>query len=134
MEVNSVFLHNRRLMHMSDCDPEGMVFKVNSILLTITFVIFRLVACGWMVNFFVMFRHTVNRTHLMIGVFGLCIVIPQNLLLLNQVWLSDAKRKKQLSQAEKEKAAFVRDYNANNTNGLGKLKQFLQMTIDRTTE
>ena len=133
MEINSVFLHTRRLMHMCDIDPKGMVFTVNRILLTVTFVFFRLIGCGWMANFMVMNRHAVNQLHLAFGVCGLCIVIPQNLLLLNQVWLSDAKRNKQLSQAEKEKA-FARDHNANNTNGLGKLKQFLQMIIARAAE
>ncbi|XP_028415231.1 TLC domain-containing protein 2-like [Dendronephthya gigantea] len=133
MEINSVFLHTRRLMHMSDINPKGLAFRMNCILLTTTFVIFRLILCAWMIHFFVMNGHTVSQLHLGFGIFGLCIVIPQNLLLLNQVWLSDAKRNTQLSQAEKEKLA-VRDNNANNLNGLEKLKHFLQMTIARSAE
>ena len=133
MEINSVFLHVRRLMHMSDCNPKGPLFTINRFLLTVTFVIFRLVVCGWMVHFLVVHRNIVNQLHLSFGVGGMCIVIPQNLLLLNQVWMSDAKRNKQISGAEKEKET-ARDYNANNMNGLGKLKQFLQMTIARSAE
>ena len=133
MEINSVFLHIRRLMHMSDCNPKGLAFNINRILLSVTFVIFRLAICGWMVHFLVVHRHGVNQLHLAFGVGGICIVVPQNLLLLNQVWMSDAKRNKQISQAEKEKE-MARDSNANNMNGLGKLKQFLQMTIARGAE
>ena len=133
MEINSVFLHTRRLMNMCDVDPKSIAFKVNRILLTITFVIFRLVACGWMINFLVISRHTVSQLHLFFGFGGMCIVVPQNLLLLNQVWVSDAKRNKELSTAEKEKSK-AKDYNANDTNGFRKLKQFLQMTIARGAE
>lgn len=133
MEVNSVFLHTRRLMHMSDVNPKGLAFRINRVLLTTTFVVFRLVLCAWMINFMVINGPTVSQLHLCFGICGLCIVIPQNLLLLNQVWLSDAKRNIQLSQAEKEKLV-ARDHNANNTNGLEKLKHFLQMTIARSAE
>lgn len=133
MEINSVFLHTRRLMNMCDVNPKAIAFKINRILVTITFVIFRLVACGWMINFMVINRHTVSQLHLAFAFGGLCIVVPQNLLLLNQVWVSDAKRNKQLSTAEKEKS-MAKDCNANYTNGLQKLKQFLQMTIARGAE
>jgi hypothetical protein len=134
MEINSVFLHTRRLMHMCDVNPKGMAFKANRMLLTLTFIIFRLVVCGWMVNFMVMNRHVVRSLHLFFGFCGICIVVPQNLFLLNQVWLSDQKRNKQLSQAEKEKE-ILRNNNVNNTtNGLEKLKHFLQMTIARSAE
>jgi hypothetical protein len=87
-----------------------------------------------MINFIVMNRHSVDQSHLFFSFCGMCIVVPQNLLLLNQVWLSDAKRNRQLSQAEKEKE-MARDHNANNaTDSLGKLKQFLQMAITRSAE
>ena len=134
MEINSVFLHTRRLMHMSDVNPQGMAFQINRILLTVTFVIFRLVVCGWMVNFIVMNRHVVRQLHLFFGICGMCIVIPQNLLLLNQVWLSDKKRNKQLSQAEKEKEVIRNNNASTTTNTLEKLKHFLQMTIARGAE
>lgn len=132
MEINSVFLHTRRLMNMCDVNPKGVAFTVNRIILTITFVIFRLVTCGWMVNFIAINYLAVSSFHLACGVFGLCVVIPQNLMLLAQVWISDAKfTKRQLSGAEAEKD---RDRNANYANGVGKLKQFLQMTVARSAE
>ncbi|XP_046840014.1 TLC domain-containing protein 2-like [Xenia sp. Carnegie-2017] len=131
MEINSIFLHSRRLLNMTDADPDGLALKVNRILLTVTFVIFRLVACSWMVTFIVAQRHFISQLHFQFGILGMSVVIPQNMFLLKQVWTSDAKRMKQLSQTEIEKA---KEQNVNNNSRLAKVKQFLQMTIDRSAE
>lgn len=116
---------------MTDADPDGLALKVNRILLTVTFVIFRLVACSWMVTFIVAQRHFISQLHFQFGILGMSVVIPQNMFLLKQVWTSDAKRMKQLSQTEIEKA---KEQNVNNNSRLAKMKQFLQMTIDRSAE
>ena len=128
MEINSVFLHSRRLMRMSGVKPSNKLYKINAIILVITFIIFRLVTCGWMLNFLISHRNDVPTLHFAVGTFGMCVLTPQNIFLLKQVWTSDAKHE------EKEKGKDAqKEYHAS-PNSIAAFKQFLKMTIASATE
>lgn len=130
VEVNSVFLHTRRLMRMCDFDPNGVAFKINKVLLVVTFVIFRLVVLGWVIICLALNQHAMSRFAFATGFGAMCLATVQNLILLNQVWSSDAKHSSQLNQAWKEKVDAVTDYNdkSKKKNNAGKLKQILELT------
>lgn len=125
-----MFLHARRLMRMCDFDPNGVAFKINKVLLTVTFVIFRLVVLGWVIICLAVNQHAMSRFAFAIGFSAMCVATLQNLILLNQVWSSDAKHSSQLSQARKETVDAVKDYNENGKkkNNVAKLKQILELT------
>ena len=126
VEINSLFLHTRRLMRMRGVDPNGVTFRTNRIFLIVTFVIFRLIVCGWLGLCMLVDRHELGPFPFAVGFGGMCISMAQNVVMLNQLRTSDAKRIKQPRPAEKETGSPRWDYNANSS--LGGLKQFLQMT------
>ena len=129
VEVNSVFLHTRRLMRMSEFDVNGVAFKVNEVLNLITFIIFRFVSCGWVTICLVKNQHNINRFSFAVGFFGLSVAIVQNVFLLQQVWSSDAKSRKQhLSKNQNGIVNIDKDYNENKSNGTGHLTKILKMT------
>lgn len=129
VEVNSIFLHTRRLMRMSKFDPNGVAFKINRVLLVITFISFRFVSCVWVTIRLVINRHAINRFTFAFGFGGLCIAIVQNFFLLQQLWSSDVKSSNDhVSQTQNRKTAIERDYNANERNDSEDLKDILRMT------
>ena len=130
MEINSVFLHSRRLLRMSDVSLASLPYKINAILLIVTFVIFRLLTCGWMLNFLVLNRLKVPTMHFAFGTCGMCVLMPQNIFLLKQVWRNDSKSINAERQQENE-IGSEKDVNANR---MTKFKQFLQTTIAHGSE
>ena len=132
VEVNSVFLHTRRLMRMLEVNPKGVAFKVNRVLNVITFIVFRFVSCGWVAICLVINRHSINQFSFAVGFIGLVVAILQNFFLFKQVWSSDAKSsnmsQNHLYQSQNGKCAIEKDYNANVRNGSGSLKEILRMT------
>ena len=115
VEVNSVFLHARRLMRMSEFDQNGMAFKTNKVLLLITFIIFRFVSVGWVILCLLKYRHVINQFAFAVGFTGTSVATLQNVFLLHQVWSSDAKSgsNKHVSNTENGKIAVKMDNNAN---------------------
>ncbi|CAB4038744.1 TLC domain-containing 2-like [Paramuricea clavata] len=129
VEVNSIFLHTRRLMRMSEFDPNGVAFKINRVLLVITFISFRFISCVWVTIRLVINQHAINRFIFAVGFGGLCIAIVQNFFLLQQLWSSDVKSSNDhISQTQNRKTAVERDYNANKRSGSEDLKDILRMT------
>ncbi|XP_028395571.1 TLC domain-containing protein 2-like [Dendronephthya gigantea] len=126
VEVNSVFLHARCLMRMTELDQNGLVYKINRILLMITFILFRFVNCGWVTICLVSSRHVINWLPFTIGFGGMCIASLQNVGLLKQVWTSDAKSK--MKQSQHEKTGGDKDHNENKSNGSEKLRELLKVT------
>ena len=115
VEVNSVFLHARRLMRMTEFNPNGIAYKTNKVLLFITFIIFRFVSVGWVILCLLKYRHVIHQFAFAVGFSGTTIATLQNVFLLHQVWSSEAKwnDKKHLSHAENGKIAVEMDKNAN---------------------
>lgn len=127
VEVNSVFLHTRCLMRMCEFDPKGVAYRINRILLMITFVLFRFVSCGWVTICLVINRHAMEWLPFAVGFGGMCIASLQNVGLLRQVWASDARTGNKQSQLEK--TGGDKDQNENRSNnGTDKLKELLKVT------
>lgn len=91
MEINSVFLHFRRLMGFHGVSKSSVVYQINGILLLITFVNFRFLTAAWMLNYSIKYRHEVPHTHFLFSVVGLVIMTVLNLQLLMSLWKADFK-------------------------------------------
>ena len=128
VEVNSVFLHTRRLMRMSEFNVNEAAYKINGFLNLITFLIFRFISCGWVTIRLVRDRHNIHQFSFAVGFFGLSVAILQNFFLLQQVCSSDAKMiKKHSSKSQNGVAPVDKDHNQNKSNGPENLKQILRM-------
>lgn len=84
-----------------------------------------------MFNFLVINRHAIPTLHFIIGTSGMCVLTPQNIFLLKQVWQSDSKHPME-SQREKEKE--IEKERHVTANSMTKLQRFLQVTIARGSE
>ena len=124
VEVNSVFLHSRRLMKMSGFDQNGMAFKINRLLLLVTFILFRFFSCGWVTISLVRNRHDINIYSFAVGFCAMCIAILQNVFLLQQVLSSEAKDK--MDHMKNGKSSKEKDHNANKSNS-GNLEHILRV-------
>ncbi|KAK3738439.1 hypothetical protein QZH41_017067, partial [Actinostola sp. cb2023] len=96
VEINSVFLHSRRIMVLHNVSKASLKYEVNGVLLIFTFVVFRFFTNGWMVYFTI---HTVYVLPLMVSVYvciaaGIVTII--NIILFMIIWNADFKKRFQM--------------------------------------
>ena len=90
LEVNSVFLHLRKILLMNGYEKNSSIFKVNGVILLLTFVNFRLLTSAWMTNFVVtVARHVIPLWHYVFALVGLAIIPAFNIEFLMILCKSD---------------------------------------------
>ena len=92
LEVNSVFLHLRKILLMNGYEKNSSTFKVNGVFLLLTFVNFRLLTSAWMTNFIVTVARHIPLWHYVFALVGLAIISALNIGLLMILWKSDFRR------------------------------------------
>ena len=71
MEINSVFLHVRRLMRYHQLHKCSHLYRLNVILLLATFVVFRFISLIWMESAVITQRQDLYLPHFLFGFFGI---------------------------------------------------------------
>lgn len=89
LEVNSVFLHTRKILLSNGYEKDSTIFKINGVFLLITFINFRLLTSAWMTNFVVTMRHSLPSVHFIFALVGMAIISVLNVGLLLILWKSD---------------------------------------------
>lgn len=92
MEVNTVFLHLRRLMRLHGVSKNSLIYQVNGILLLITFVSFRFLTSVWMTNYCIKQGNELPFSHFFISAVGMAVVTGVNIQLFRSLWRTDFKR------------------------------------------
>lgn len=88
-EINTIFLHIRQLFRLAKVSSQTRIYKVNSWMNFITFIVFRFPAFGWMFFYFFLFTDytkTYNSAFAMIGCFQMTIF---NTILLARLIYTD---------------------------------------------
>ena len=93
MEVNSIFLHARRLLKLSGKDGTSF-YSANGVLLLVTFICFRLMTSAWMINWSVTNRQQLPVLHFGFSFVSMVLLTLINIGLLYRLWNSDFRRKK----------------------------------------
>lgn len=93
MEVNSVFLHFRRLMCLRGVSKNSLLYQVNGIFLLITFVNFRFLTSAWMTNYCIKNRSELPFSHFVFSAVGMAIMTGLNIQLFMSLWRADFKRR-----------------------------------------
>jgi len=81
MEINSVFLHVRRLMRYHQMNKFSHLYRFNVILVLVTFVVFRFIFVVWMENTVITHRQNLYLPHFLFGFFGINGMITINVFL-----------------------------------------------------
>ena len=92
MEVNSVFLHSRRLMCFHGVSKKSLLYQVNGIMLLLTFINFRFLTSAWMTNYVIQHRSMVPFLHFLFSTVGMAIVTVLNIQIFMTLWRADFKR------------------------------------------
>lgn len=87
-EINSVFLHIRQLMNLSDFS-KSVEFRVNSLINVATFAVFRLGTIVWMTRWIVLHRDDIPPLMHAIGFLGLVVMTVINIILFARILLKD---------------------------------------------
>lgn len=72
------------------------IYEINGILLLITFIMFRFLSSGWMLNYVIKNRHAMPSAHAIYGSFGMASLLVINILLFLIIWNSDFKKRLQI--------------------------------------
>ena len=99
-EVNSVFLHFRRLMCLRGVNKSSVIYQVNGILLLITFIIFRFLTSAWMTNYCIKHRNELPFSHFLFTAVGMAIMTGLNIQLFMSLWRADVKRHRTKEQED----------------------------------
>ncbi|KXJ28926.1 TLC domain-containing protein 2 [Exaiptasia diaphana] len=93
IEVNSVFLHARRLMSFHNVSKTSLKYEINGLLMLFSFIAFRFLTSGWMVNFVIQNRHVLPRAVTIYGCIAMGILIIVNIILFLTIWNADFKKR-----------------------------------------
>lgn len=88
VEINSVFLHLRQMLRMSNI-AKGTVYRVNSMVNLGTYVVFRINTLAWMTRWLVLNRDKVPLVAYTLGSVGLAIMTVMNIVLFYRLLRSD---------------------------------------------
>ena len=93
MEVNSVFLHGRRLLSFNGFSKDSATYKINGLCLVGTFFIFRFLAPALIAKFEIQNRHLLPFSHFVLSCVGGIIIILLNINLFTTLWRADFRQK-----------------------------------------
>ncbi|XP_047450806.1 TLC domain-containing protein 2 [Mugil cephalus] len=88
VEINSVFLHLRQLLRMSNI-ATGTMYRVNSMINLGTYVVFRINTLAWMTRWLVLNRDKVPLLAYTLGSVGMAIMTCMNIVLFCRLLRSD---------------------------------------------
>ncbi|XP_061775166.1 TLC domain-containing protein 2 [Nerophis ophidion] len=101
VEINSVFLHLRQMLRMSNM-AVGTAYRVNSMVNLGTYVVFRINTLAWMTRWLVLNRDKVPLLSYTLGSVGLAVMTVMNIVLFYRLLRSDFL-KGSAREAKKEK-------------------------------
>ena len=107
MEINSVFLHFRRLMHFHGGNRSHFEYKLNLLALFATFVALRFVFLVLLTAYFIYNRHMVPLNIFVAGSFGFMALIVINLILFFRVCKTEFMVK--ASRNKEQRNGFVKE-------------------------
>lgn len=93
MEFNSIFLHIRRLMRMSQFE-ESNLYSVNCVFLMLTMVFLRFCTSAWMMRWLLRNNDLIPRIPYIVGLIGMSIIIVTNIGLMYRLCVSDLGKKR----------------------------------------
>ncbi|XP_065674658.1 TLC domain-containing protein 2 [Hydra vulgaris] len=93
MEVNSIFLHIRRLMRLED-QNKSFLYSLNGVFLLITLIFCRICMSGWMIRWLLVNYRSLPFLHYVVGLFGMVVITVNNIGLMYRLWVSELKNKK----------------------------------------
>ncbi|XP_077168860.1 TLC domain-containing protein 2 [Paroedura picta] len=88
VEINSVFLHLRSILQMAGLSHTPY-YRVTSLVNLSTYVVFRLSTLAWMTRWLVLNWENIPLATYMVGVVGMAIMIPMNIVLFCRLLRSD---------------------------------------------
>lgn len=88
VEINSVFLHLRQMLRMSNI-AKGTLYRVNSMVNLGTYVVFRINTLAWMTRWLVLNRDNVPLVAYTLGSVGMAIMTAMNIVLFYRLLRSD---------------------------------------------
>lgn len=94
VEINSVFLHLRRLMRFHGWNISHLSYKLNLSVLFLTFIALRFIFLLCLSAYFISKRQEMPLSHFLIGTFGFAALIIINLILFPRLWRSEFVTKK----------------------------------------
>ncbi|KAK7791062.1 hypothetical protein R5R35_007153 [Gryllus longicercus] len=89
VEVNSVFLHARQLMHLQNINRQNGLYRINSVLNVGTFVVFRLMTIGILCKWVFELRHKLTTIAYIFGMTTLPTLFAMNAVLFLRVLNTD---------------------------------------------
>lgn len=102
VEINSVFLHLRVMLRMSNI-AKGTLYRVNSIINLGTYVVFRINTLAWMTRWLVLNRDKVPLVAYTLGSVGMAIMTVMNIVLFYRLLRSDFLKKSKTKETKKDK-------------------------------
>ena len=94
MEINSFFLHLRKLMKMNRVDIKtNIYYRINSLLVAVTMILFRIVLALYVTYYMIVNRGKISLIPYTVGSIGACVLLPTNIGLSYRVIASDFLRK-----------------------------------------
>lgn len=96
IEINSVFLHLRRILSFHNIGKTSLIYEANGILMLLTFIAFRFLTPGWMLNYVIKNSHILSTYVAIYGCGAMGVLIIINILLFMTIWNSDFKKRFQI--------------------------------------
>lgn len=98
VEINSVFLHLRTILRMAGMSHTPY-YRITSLVNLGTYMVFRISTLAWMTRWLVLNRENVPLATYVVGVVGMAVMTPMNIVLLYRLLRSDCLLSR---QCEKE--------------------------------
>ncbi|XP_071882085.1 TLC domain-containing protein 2 isoform X2 [Anas platyrhynchos] len=102
VEINSIFLHLRQILLMADL-VHTTCYRLTSIVNLGTYVVFRITTLAWMTRWLLLNRQQVPLAAYTVGVVGMAIMMPMNIILFYRLLRSDFFKSSRDVRREKEK-------------------------------
>lgn len=93
VEVNSVFLHTRQLMLIQGINKRDSIYRLNSTLNLVTFIVFRIMTLGWMTRWLVLHRDELTLTAFSLGSISMAVIMLMNIILFLRVLNADYRQR-----------------------------------------
>ena len=89
VEINSVFLHIRKILILIGYSKNSDIYKVNGILNILSYIFFRICVIGWMCRWSIINFHITEQPYNTIGTVGLVVMTVINIILFGRILVKD---------------------------------------------
>ena len=100
-EVNSFFLHSRKLMQMSKVSYDHIVYRINVWVNLITFVLCRFGGLAWIYYGMAMWPHRVTTFYYMVLTSSMTVMLFINIILFHRLIKNDVLRPRSKTKSSK---------------------------------